>query len=409
MHTNDIIAAAEKRAARIFKEIDDIALFNQKKVLDAFKKCRIEARHFYQSTGYGYDDAGRAALNAVFAAAFGSESAVVSPLIASGTHAIYLALSGILRPGGTVLSITGKPYDTLSGAIKGAGNGSLHDFGIKFREVSLKAGKIDFTAIGRAIKKTPGIKMIYIQRSCGYELRQALSTDDIRAAVNFIRPLLPDACIAVDNCYGEFTGREEPAECGADIMMGSLIKNPGGGIAPCGGYAAGKAEYIRLIENRLTVPGMGGEIGSYAAGYRAFFQGLFMAPHTTAQALKGSVLAGLCMEIMGFTTSPDVKKIPRDIIRAVKFGNKKDLVEFCEKIQAASPVDSFVTPVPWAMPGYDDQVIMAAGAFVQGASIELSCDAPIREPYVAYLQGGLTYEHVKIAIAGFLEGRGSHG
>lgn len=397
MNTKDFIEKQEKKAAGIFRRIDEIALFNQEKTLDAFKECRIEARHMQGSSGYGYDDAGKTALNAVFAKVFKTESAIVSPMIASGTHAIGLCLYGVLRPGDTLLSISGAPYDTLYETINGSGTGSLKDFNINFKEIALKNSGFDKAKILRALKDGK-IKVVYIQRSRGYAWRPALSIAQMREIISEIRKVRPEICVAVDNCYGEFTDREEPSEVGADVVMGSLIKNPGGGLAPCGGYIAGKKEYINLIANRLTVPGIGAEVGSYAPGYRAFFQGLFIAPHVTAQSLKGSVLAGLCMEALGYETSPDTKKMPLDIIRAVKFNNEKDLVEFCKNIQYNSPVDSFVTPEAWAMPGYADKVIMAAGAFVQGASIELSCDAPIRPPYIAYLQGSLTYEHIKIVL-----------
>lgn len=393
----EFIEKQEKKAAGVFKQIDEIALFNQGKVLDAFKECRIEARHMHGSSGYGYDDAGKTALNAVFSKVFKTESALVSPLIASGTHAIGLSLYGVLRPGDTLLSISGTPYDTLYETINGRGTGSLKDFNINFKEIPLKNNGFDKAKILKALKDG-GINVVYIQRSRGYAWRPALSIAQIRDIIVEMRKAGPELCVMVDNCYGEFTDKNEPTDVGADVAIGSLIKNAGGGIAPCGGYIVGKKQYIDLIANRLTVPGIGAEVGSYAHGYREFFQGLFMAPHVTAQSLKGSVLAGLCMAALGYETSPDIKKIPLDIIRAVKFNNEKELTGFCVSIQHNSPVDGFVTPEAWAMPGYADKVIMAAGAFVQGSSIELSCDAPIRPPYIAYLQGGLTYEHVRIAI-----------
>lgn len=398
MRNKEFIEQQEKKAAKIFRQIDETALFNQEKVLDAFKICRVEARHMLGSSGYGYDDAGKAALNAVFAQVFKTESAIVSPQIASGTHAIALSLYGVLRPKDTLLSVTGTPYDTLNETINGQGTGSLRDFQIGFKEIALTNGKFDKPKIFRTLEKDDTVKAVYIQRSRGYSWRPALSTGQIRQIIADIRKIRPGVCVMVDNCYGEFCSLEEPAEAGADIVIGSLIKNPGGGLAPCGGYIAGKSKYVDLIGYRLTAPGIGIETGSYVPGYRAFFQGLFMAPHITAQALKGSVLAGLCMEALGFETSPDTKKMPLDIIRAVKFNDESRLLAFCKSIQSNSPVDSFAAPEPWAMPGYSDKVVMAAGAFVQGSSIELSCDAPIRPPYIAYMQGGLTYGHVKIAL-----------
>jgi cystathionine beta-lyase family protein involved in aluminum resistance len=392
----EITDAAEKNAARLFKYIDGVALANQRRVLNAFRELKISPRHFAPTSGYGYDDAGRGALSALFARVFGAEAALVSPLITSGTHALALTLFGILRPGDTLLCL-GKPYDTLNGVINGRGNGSLADFGINYREARLKNdGGIDAVAALAAL--TPSVKIVFIQRSRGYNpTRRALSTDEIGAFAAAVRQKSPDVCVAVDNCYGEFTDIIEPTAVGADVCVGSLIKNPGGGDAPTGAYAVGKKRYIDLVAARLTAPGIGAEAGSYAGGYGAFFKGLFAAPHVTAQALKSSVLFAFVMNGLGCAVSPAPRAVPRDVIRAVLLGNETDLIAFCRDIQAASPVDSHVTPYPWDMPGYGNQVIMAAGTFTQGASIELTCDAPLRPPYAAYLQGALTYEHARIA------------
>jgi len=393
-----LIKNAETRLMPLFAKIDETALFNQEKVLNAFIKNRIAPRHFAPTSGYGYDDEGRAALSTVFRDTFRAEAAIVSPYIASGTHALYLALSGILRPGDTFISLTGKPYDTLDGIIGGEGNCSLKDFGIEFEQIEMsKTGGISLDAIKKSFKSKK-YKLAYIQRSRGYSERRALSVDEIEEAVKVIRSATPDTCVMVDNCYGEFAETREPLEAGADIIAGSLIKNPGGGLAPSGGYIAGKEICVKQAGYRLTAPGVGCEIGSYQSGYKSYFQGLFFAPHVTAQALKGSLLVGAVMETLGYKTEPSVGAVPSDIIRSVQFDTAEKMINFCRQIQYASPVDSYVTCEPWDMPGYADKIIMAAGTFNQGASIELSCDAPIRPPYTAYLQGGLTYEHVSIAL-----------
>lgn len=397
MDSFDLIDTCEKNCAGIFKQIDDVALYNQNKVLNAFIKNKIALRHFSPTTGYGYDDTGRDTLNALFSDIFNTESAIVTPLIASGTHAISLMLHGILRPSDSMLSITGMPYDTLSETISGEGVGSLKDYNIGFKKIDLLDGVFNEKEILNEVSHKP--KLIFIQRSRGYSWRKSLSVDEIKNIIDKIRKIHPDAIIAVDNCYGEFCEKSEPTDAGADLIAGSLIKNPGGGLAPTGGYIAGKKNLIEQTGYRLTAPGIGCEVGSYAHGYREFYQGLFLAPHTTAQSLKGSVLFGAAFEKLGFETLPKPKDKCSDIIRSIKFNNENELILFCQAIQKSSPIDSFAVPYPWDMPGYSHKVIMAAGAFVQGASIELSADAPIKEPYIAYLQGGLTYEHVKIALS----------
>lgn len=393
--TVDIVDKAQEKLAKQFAETEEISTFNQLKVLNAFQQNSVGLRHLSQTNGYGYDDIGRDTLCKIFADVFKCESAIVSPLIVSGTHALTLALYGVLRPGDEMLAITGSPYDTLKEVITGEGNGSLKDFKVSYRQLDLKNGKIDLEKIKEYIKDNT--KLIFIGRSRGYEWRDALSVEEIAQAVKEIRAVKSDVCIMVDNCYGEFMDYSEPTEVGVDIMAGSLIKNPGGGLAPSGGYVLGKKKYIDLVAGRLTSPSIGMEVGSYAYGYKDFYQGLFIAPHVVANAVKGSMLLGQVFSDLGFETMPLPGQKCRDIIRSIKFDTKEQLIDFCRAIQQASPIDSNVVPFPWDMPGYEDQVIMAAGTFVAGASIELSADAPIREPYIAYMQGGLTYEHVKIA------------
>jgi len=396
------IRAAEERLKTQFARIDEIALFNQEKVLAAFKKEEIALRHFLPSTGYGYGDEGKETLGRVFADAFKAERAVVSPAILSGTHALTVGLFGILRPKMKVLCPTGIPYDTIRGVIWGEGNGSLKDFGVEFEYLSLnEAGKVDFPELQKRLSENK-YDMLYLQRSRGYELRDAFTVAELGEICAYSRKNGFDGCIFVDNCYGEFVEEWEPVEVGADVIVGSLIKNPGGGLAPTGGYLAGGEKYIVQIENRLTAPSVGGEIGSYAYGYDRFYQGFFLAPHVVAQAMKGSLIIGSCLDELGFENFPKIGTLPSDITRAVRFDTKEQLIAFIQSVQECSPVDSFVRLEPWAMPGYDDPVIMAAGCFVQGASIELSADAPIRKPYTAYFQGGLTYEHCKIALKSIL-------
>ena len=400
MQIQQMIEKSEQKLANYFKKADEIAQFNQEKVLNAFNKRGIALRHFNGTTGYGYGDDGRFALGEVYADAFGAEAGIVSPALLSGTHALTVALFGVLRTGDSVLCISGMPYDTLRGVIYGDGNGSLKDYGISFDCVDLdENGKFDKLAIEKDVKRLGNsLKMIYIQRSRGYELRDAFTVAEIAEICAFVRGLGFEGCIFTDNCYGEFVETQEPCEVGADVAVGSLIKNPGGGLAPTGGYIVGKEKYIDQIGRRLTAPSIGNEVGSYAYGYRLFYQGLFLAPHVVNQAIKGSLLIGPCMQELGYENFPKLDRTPADITRAIRFDTAKQLCDFIQSVQEASPVDSFVTLEPWDMPGYDSKVIMAAGCFVEGSSVELSADAPVKEPYTAYFQGGLTYEHCKFAL-----------
>ncbi len=393
-----IIEKCEKKLEEQFKHLEDIALFNQEKVLNAFKKNHIALRHFSGTTGYGYGDEGRDTLNKLFADIFNCEQAICSPMIVSGTHALSTCLYGVLRPNDTVLSITGEPYDTLSDVIRGENNGSLKEYNICFESISLKNGNIDEEEVEKYFSNNQFPKMVYMQRSRGYEWRNALTISKIENAVKLLKKLGFNGCIMLDNCYGEFIEKLEPTDVGVSLMAGSMIKNPGGGIAPTGGYIAGEKKCVEMVQNYLTAPSIGGEVGSYLGGYQLYYQGVFLAPHTVLQALKGSLLVGAVMDELGYETSPTFGEMPGDIIRAIKFNDEKALISFIQTIQANSPIDSHVLALPWAMPGYVDEVIMAAGCFVQGASIELSADAPIKPPYIGYLQGGLTYEHCKIAL-----------
>lgn len=398
---NLLIEKAEKNLEANFKEIDRIALINQEKVLSAFQKNRIALRHFNPTTGYGYDDDGRDILKRVYADVFGTESACVTQNIVSGTHAIALALLSVLDAGDVVLSVSGMPYDTLHGVIFGD-KFSLKSQNVSFENIKLLGGKFDYDKITEYFsKKTPS--MIYVQRSRGYESRESISVYELKKLCEFLKTLDFKGCIFVDNCYGEFVEDKEVTEVGADLVAGSLIKNIGGGIAPCGGYVAGDKKYIDLVEARLTCATIAGECGANPAGYQYYYQGLFLAPHVVAQALKCNMLIGAVMNELGYETIPKAYETPYDITRSVKFNDEDTLVSFIQSIQRVSPVDSFVTAIPSEMPGYDDKVIMAAGCFVQGSSIELSADAPIRAPYNAYIQGGLTYEHGKIAVKEILK------
>ena len=392
------INECEERLKDKFALIDGIAFKNQCKVIEAFRNNRIAVRHFTGTTGYGYGDEGRDCLGKIYADSFGAEAGIVSPHLLSGTHTLSVALFGLLMPGDELLCISGMPYDTIRPVISGDGIGSLKDYGIKFSCVSLTAdGGFDVDAVKSALKNG-NVKVVYIQRSRGYELRDALSCGQIGAVCDVLRGCGFVGCIFVDNCYGEFVEEYEPTDVGADIIAGSLIKNPGGGIAPTGGYICGKQKYIDIIGRRLTAPSIGLEVGSFEQGYRYFYQGLFMAPHTVAQALKCSLLIGIAMTDLGYINYPSIDKIPHDITRCIEFGNAEDMINFIREVQYASPVDSYVTCEPWDMPGYDDDIIMAAGTFVSGASIELSADGPVKSPYIAYFQGGLTYEHGKYAL-----------
>ncbi|KYH29861.1 MULTISPECIES: aminotransferase class I/II-fold pyridoxal phosphate-dependent enzyme [Clostridium] len=385
-----------------FDILDDIREFNQAKVLNAFQEERISESHFTNSSGYGYGDIGRDSLDKVYARVFNCESALVRPHFVNGTHALGAALFGNLRPNDTMLSVCGEPYDTLHGiiGIDGTdGMGSLKEFGVDYKQLNLTAqNKPDFKSIEKALLSDESIKLVHIQRSTGYGWRKALTIEDIRKIINCAKQIRNDIICFVDNCYGEFIDTLEPTDVGADLIAGSLIKNIGGGIAPTGGYIAGKKEYVEKAAYRLTVPGIGGECGSTFGVVRSMYQGLFLAPHITIEALKGAIFCSRLMELAGFDVLPKFNDKRSDIIQAIKFNDKEKLIQFCKGIQAGSPVDSFVECEPWDMPGYTDQVIMAAGAFIQGSSIELSADAPIREPYIAYLQGGLTFDHAKIGI-----------
>lgn len=397
-----LIEESERSLAPQFHRLEQIAYHNQKKVLQAFQNNRIALRHFAPTSGYGYGDEGRDTLGALFADIFGAEAGIVSPNILSGTHALTVGLFGLLCTGDTLFSIAGDPYDTLHEVIAGKGIGSLADYGISFKKCDLSEGEFDYDGI-RAGLSDPSVKVVFIQRSRGYEWRDALSQKQIAAACAFVRECGFEGCIFVDNCYGEFVEETEPTQSGADVAVGSLIKNPGGGIAPTGGYIVGKRAFVERIACRLTAPSIGAEVGSYMYGYQSFYQGVFLAPHVVCQALKGGLLIGACLEKLGFETSPAVMQPPYDITRAIRFRTREELIAFIQAVQEASPVDSFVQLEPWDMPGYESEVIMAAGCFVQGASIELSADAPVREPYIAYFQGGLTYEHCRYALEKILE------
>lgn len=384
---------------RFFK-IDEVAEFNQIKVLRAMQKHKVSAGCFETSTGYGYDDMGREVLEDVYAEIFQAESALVRPQLTCGTHALTVALSAILRPGDELLSPVGRPYDTLEGVIgikKDSPPCSLKEFGITYRQVELLPdGLFDFDGIKAALNEKT--KLVTIQKSKGYETRPTLSVERIRELVSFIKSIKPDVICMVDNCYGEFVEKVEPIEAGADIAVGSLIKNAGGGLAPIGGYIVGRKDLVDMCAYRLTAPGLGKEVGATLGLNRQFFQGLFLAPVVTAGALKGAIFAANIYEKLGFDVIPS-KNAPRyDIIQAVSLGSKKAVISFCKGIQAAAPVDSHVVPEPYAMPGYHSDVIMAAGAFIQGSSIELSADGPIEEPYAVYFQGGLTWYHARFGI-----------
>ena len=404
MNIEQLILQAEKDSLEQFSHIDQIALKGTQKVLKSFAEHHVASRHFAPTTGYGYDDVGRDTLESIFADLFDAEAAIVRPQIASGTHALSMCLFGLLKPGDHLLAASGMPYDTLESVIGKNGKpvGSLSEMNVSFDAVDLKEnGQINVEAVINAIR--PETTVVSLQRSRGYAWRDAILPRDMKAVIDAIRAVRPDIFIMVDNCYGAFVCTDEPTQYGADAVVGSLIKNIGGGLAPTGGYIVGSARAIERIEARLTAPGIGREVGSYAASYQPFYQGLFMAPHTVAQAMKTAVLAARVFELLGMKSSPAYDAQRSDIIQAIEMGTPERLVSFCRGIQAASPIDSFVVPEPWSMPGYNDEVIMAAGTFVSGASIELSADAPMRDPFIVYLQGGLTYEHGKLAIRTALE------
>ncbi|MBE5976374.1 aminotransferase class I/II-fold pyridoxal phosphate-dependent enzyme [Lacrimispora xylanisolvens] len=387
----------EKLKAR-FEEIDKNAEFNQMKVIKAMQENRVSDIHFAATTGYGYNDLGRDTLEAVYASVFHTESALVRPNLISGTHALSIALSGNLRPGDELLSPAGKPYDTLEEVIGiRESTGSLKEYGVVYRQVDLLPdGTFDYESIEKAINEKT--RLVTIQRSKGYDTRPTFSVSQIGELIAFVKKIKPEVICMVDNCYGEFVERMEPSDVGADMIVGSLIKNPGGGLAPIGGYIAGRTDCIDRASYRLTAPGLGKEVGASLGLNQSFYQGLFLSPTVVAGALKGAVFAANVYESLGFPVVPDGSQSRHDIIQAVTFGNPEGVIAFCQGIQAAAPVDSFVTPEPWDMPGYDAPVIMAAGAFVQGSSIELSADAPIKPPYAVYFQGGLTWYHAKLGI-----------
>ncbi|MBZ4663481.1 MAG: methionine gamma-lyase family protein [Caloramator sp.] len=397
----ELSTKVEEIISPIFKELDKIKEYNQLKVLNAMQNQKLSDSHFTFSTGYGYGDIGRDVVDKIYADIFNAEDAIVRPHIVSGTHAIAAALQAVLRPGDTLMSITGTPYDTLLKVIglKGNGMGSLKEYGINYKQIDLNQNfKIDINKVIEEIKNDKTIKVISMQRSTGYGWRPSLTINDIEFAISEIKRLNENTIIFVDNCYGEFLDFKEPTDVGADLIAGSLIKNIGGGIAPTGGYIVGKKDLIELVSYRLTAPGLGKDCGSTFGVIRQILQGLFLAPHITIEALKGAIFCSKLMELAGYEVSPKYNEKRSDIIQAIKFNDANLLINFCKGIQKGSPVDSFVECEPWDMPGYSDPVIMAAGAFIQGSSIELSADAPIRPPYIAYVQGGLTYEHSKIGI-----------
>ncbi|MCS4585922.1 methionine gamma-lyase family protein [Clostridium perfringens] len=384
-----------------FKIYDEIREYNQLKVLKAFQEERISDNHFTNSTGYGYGDIGRDTLDLVYARIFNAEKALVRPHFVNGTHALGTALFGNLRPGDTILAVTGSPYDTLHSVIGISGEeniGSLKEYGVNYKQVDLVDGKINIEKALEMIKDDKSIKLIHMQRSTGYGWRNAFQVKELGEAIKAIKELREDLIVFVDNCYGEFIDIIEPTDVGADLIAGSLIKNIGGGIAPTGGYIVGKEKYVEQASYRLTVPGIGAECGCTFGVMKDFYQGLFLAPHVAIEALKGAIFCARIMELAGFEVLPKYNDKRSDIIQAIKFNDKEKLIKFCKGVQYASPIDSFVECEPWAMPGYSDEVIMAVGAFIQGSSIELSADAPIREPYIAYLQGGLTFDHAKIGV-----------
>lgn len=404
----EIAGQAQRQIAPYLERVDEIAEANGLKVLSAFQNHAVSEMHLGATTGYGYDDVGRDTLDQIYAEAFGAEDALVRHSIVNGTQAIAACLYGVLRPGDTLVAATGKPYDTLEEVIgiRGGGNGSLREFGINYKQVDLKNGQVDYDALRAAIDGTT--KVVAIQRSKGYAWRDSLSVEKIGALIAFVKSIRSDIICMVDNCYGEFVENLEPCAVGADLMAGSLIKNPGGGLARSGGYIAGTAACVEQVSYRLTSPGIGRECGASLGNNALMYQGFFMAPHIVAQSVKAAVFCSAVFEQLGYDVHPRYCDARTDIIEAVKLGSPEKLIRFCQGIQKGAPVDSHVVPEPWDMPGYENQVIMAAGAFTAGASIEISADGPLREPYIAYYQGGLTYESAKAAILlaaqGILEG-----
>jgi len=395
----DLSEDVEKELKEIFEKIDRIKEYNQYKVLHAMQVNKLSDVHFNWNTGYGYNDSGRDVLENIYKTVFNTEDAIVRPTIVSGTHALTLCLTGILNPGDEMISATGAPYDTLEGVIgkrKSKGK-TLIDYGVKYKEISFtEEGDVDIKNVINSI--TQDTKMVYIQRSTGYGWRKALSIDTIKELTREVKKVNKEIIVMVDNCYGEFLDILEPTDVGVDIMAGSLIKNPGGGLAIAGGYIVGKKPLVELISYRMTAPGVGKECGLTFGLTRSILQGLFLAPKVVSEALKGAVFCSRIFEKLGFEVCPKWNDSRNDIVQAIKLNSADNVIAFCEGVQYAAPVDSFITPIPWEMPGYDNKVIMAAGAFIQGSSIELSADAPIREPYIAYFQGGLTYEHSRLGV-----------
>ncbi|MCQ2505485.1 MAG: methionine gamma-lyase family protein [Saccharofermentans sp.] len=399
-NTASLAKTADEAVSSVYDRIDEIKTYNQLRILEVFRKHKFSEVHFSSTTGYGYDDLGREKLEAMFAEIFGAEAGYVRMQISSGTQAISSMLYGLLRPGDELLAVTGRPYDTLASTIglsEETYDGSLMNFGITYNEVELTpSGDPDFEAIKSSINDKT--KVVFIQKSRGYTGRRALLCSDIKAIADLVKSVKSDIIVAVDNCYGEFTEKQEPCAVGADICAGSLIKNPGGGICTTGGYVVGKKDLVEKVAQRITAPGLGSHVGPTLGFNSRIAQGIFMAPHVVAECLKGAVFASKMFELSGLSTSPSSDEVRGDIVQTITFNDDKKLVDFCGKIQACSPVDSFVTPEPWAMPGYEDEVVMAAGTFVQGATTELSCDGPIKPPYIAYMQGGLVSEQARLAV-----------
>ncbi len=398
----DLSTVALKKAETVFGRIDEITEYNQQKVLSAFIRNRVDETDFNTSTGYGYGDKGREKLDVLTADIFGAESAIIrSGALASGTHTLAVCLYGILRPNDTMLCVTGAPYDTLHSTIglggKNMGDGTLADFGVTYQQIDLYNEELDYKSIEECAKDKD-VRMVYIQRSRGYSLRHTISIDEIKKVCEIVHRVNKRAIVMVDNCYGEFTEKLEPTEVGADLMAGSLIKNAGGGIASCGGYIAGRKDLVELCGYRLTTPGLGIEVGATLGQNRSLFMGLFNAPHVVGEALKTAVFAASIYTELGFKVTPTVEETRHDIIQAICLENPENLIAFCQGLQKGAPVDSYVTPEPWDMPGYDNQVIMSAGAFTSGSSIELSADAPLREPYAVWMQGGLNFHSGKIGV-----------
>ncbi len=395
----DMCDEAERETAPYMKKTDEICEYNTLKVMSAFAEYRVSEEHLGTTTGYGYDDIGRDTLDKIYARVFGAEDAVVRHNIVNGTAAIAACLYGVLRPGDTLVAATGRPYDTLEEVIgiRGErGNGSLADLGVSYKQVDLKNNRVDYDALRAALD--PSVKAVEIQRSKGYAWRDSFSVDEIGEIISFVKSINKDIICIVDNCYGEFVDIKEPTEVGADLMAGSLIKNPGGGLARSGGYIAGSARCVELVSYRLPCPGIGRECGATLGNNRSMYQGFFMAPHTVAQSIKTGMFCSALFAKLGFDVTPKFSDNHSDIITSIKLESEDNLVAFCRGVQSGSPIDSFVVPAPWDMPGYEDRVIMAAGAFTQGSSIEVSADGPIRPPYIGYFQGGLTYESAKLSV-----------